>query len=154
MVQSPAAHDEILRIGIDRLFPLDAAADVPDEFEVERLSEAAGDLALRVRKISAVGLEPVGPNMRTTFGVDQLNIHPNLIASPPYAAFEDIPNAEFAADLLHVDGLTPVGEGRVAGNHKASRYPREICSQIVGDAIGEIFLVWITRQVGKGQDDD
>jgi len=92
--------------------------------------------------------------VRTASGIDQLNIHPNLVASPPHTSFEDIPNAEFAADLLHVDGLALVGEGRVAGDHKAPRYPREIRSQIVGDAICEVFLVRITRQVGKGQDDD
>jgi len=92
--------------------------------------------------------------MRTAFGVDQLNIHPNLVVSPPHAAFEDIPNAEFAADLLHVDGIAPIGERRVAGDHKAPRYSREIRSQIVGDSICEVFLVWIIRQIGKGQYDD
>jgi len=55
VVESPSTHDEILCIGMGRLFLLDAAADIPNKLEVERLSEAAGDLALRLREILAVG---------------------------------------------------------------------------------------------------
>jgi hypothetical protein len=43
--------------------------------------------------------------MRAAFGVDQLCIYPNLVARPPYAAFEDIPNPELVPDLLYVDRL-------------------------------------------------
>jgi len=121
---APAAHDEIPRVGIGHLFLLDAAANIPNELEIESLSEAACDLALRFGEVSALGLESIGPNMRTAFRVDQLNIHPNLIAGPPDAALEDIAGAEVSADLLHVGRLAFISEGPIAGDHEAPGNPR------------------------------
>ena len=147
MVPGPPAHDEILRIRIDCLLLLDAAAYVPDELEIESLSEAARNLALCLRKVSAVVLKPVGPHVRAAFGVDQLHVHLHLITGPPHAAFEDIPNAEFAAYLLHVDELALVGKGRAAGYYEATGNARQIGGQIVGDPIGEILLLRIVREI-------
>jgi hypothetical protein len=154
VIPGPAAHDEISRIRISGTILLDAAAEISDEFEVERLRQAAGDLALCVGEVSAVGLKPVGPNMRAAFRVDQLDVHPNMIAASPYAAFQHIADAEFAADLLHVDRFTLIGKGGAAGDHKASGNAREIGRQVVRDPIGEIFLIRIIRQVLKRQHDD
>ena len=81
--------------------------------------------------------------MSSAFGVYQLDIYFDLIASPPHAAFEDIANAELAADLLCVDGLTLLGKRRVVRDHEASRDPGEIGGQIIGDPIGEILLLLI-----------
>ena len=57
MIPGPAAHDEISRIRISGMFLLDAAAEISDELEVERLRQTAGDLALRFGEVSAVGVE-------------------------------------------------------------------------------------------------
>ena len=81
--------------------------------------------------------------MSSAFGVYQLDIYFDLIASPPHTAFEDIANAELAADLLCVDGLTLLGKRRVVRDHEASRDPGEIGGQIIGDPIGEILLLLI-----------
>jgi hypothetical protein len=64
--------------GVNRLFLLDATADMPYELEIERQGEATGDLALRFREVAEVGLEPVGPDMRNAFRINQLHIHPNI----------------------------------------------------------------------------
>jgi hypothetical protein len=37
---------------------------------MKRPREAAGDIVLRFREVCAVGLEPVGPNVRAVFGID------------------------------------------------------------------------------------
>ena len=143
--QGPAAHDEIARIGIDRLFLLDPAARVPHEFDVERSGEAAGDLVLRFRKVGPIGIKPVGSKVRAVFGVDQLRVHPNLITSAPHAPFEDIADAELAADLSRVDGFALVGKSGIAGDYEAACDPRKVGGEIVGDAIGEVFLVRVVR---------
>ena len=137
----PAAHNEIARVGIDRVFVLDPAAGIAEELNIRASSQAAGDLVLRFREVRAIGVEPVGPEMRAGFGIDQLRVHPNLVTGPPHAAFEDIANAELAADLLYVDRLALVGKSGVAGDHEAAGDPRQIGRQIVGDPVGEIFLV-------------
>jgi hypothetical protein len=129
---------------------LDSVGGRLDEFEVKRPRESAGDRVLRSREVGAIGVEPVSPEVRATFGVDQLHVHPNLVTSSSHATFEDIPNAQIAADLPHIDGFAFVGEGRVAGDHEASRNPREIGGQVICDAVGKILLVWIVREVGEG----
>ena len=96
-------------------------------------------------QVRTIGVELVGPEMRAAFGIDQLRVDPNLVTRPPDTAFEDIANTELAADLLYVDRLALVGKGGGAGDHKASGDPRQIGRQIVGDPVGEIFLVGIAR---------
>jgi hypothetical protein len=56
VIPGPAAHNEISRIRISGTFLLDAAADISDELEVERLGQTASDLALCFGEVSAVGL--------------------------------------------------------------------------------------------------
>jgi hypothetical protein len=70
MVPGPPTHDEIARIGIDRPFLLDPAAQILDEFKIKSPGEAAGDLVLRCREVGAIGVEPVGPQLHPAFGID------------------------------------------------------------------------------------
>ena len=44
---------------------------------MQRPREAAGDLVLRFRKVGAVGVEPVCPEMGAVFRVDQLRVDPH-----------------------------------------------------------------------------
>jgi len=108
------------RIRSHRPFLLDASARILDELQVESSGEAAGDFALRVREVSAVGFEPIGPQVGAVFGVDQLHVDSDLVAGPPHAAFEDIADAELAPDLLHIDARALVGKGGVAAITKLS----------------------------------
>ena len=141
----PAEHHEIPRVGIDRIFLLDAAADILEELEVECPSESAGDLPLRFGEVPVLGLKPCSPNVRAAVGGDQLRIDVNLLAGPPHAAFEDIADTEVAPDLLHVDRFALVGERRAAGYYNASGNLRQVGCQIIGDRVGEIFLLRIVR---------
>jgi len=92
----------------------------------------------------------VGPG----FGINELHVHPDLFAAPSDAAFDNITDTEVAPELLRVDKFALVHKGSVSGDHEASGNTREIGRQIVGDPIGEIFLVWVVRKVGKRQDDE
>jgi hypothetical protein len=109
---------------------------------------------LRLDEISPVGIEPISPDVRAAFRVDKLNVNLHPVARPPNAPFEDIVDAQFAPDLLYVNGFALVGEGSGARDYEATGNPREVGGQIVGDAISEIFLVRILRQVLKRQYDD
>jgi len=75
------------------------------EFEIEGASKAPSDLALRFREVGVIGLEAICPKVGTGLGVDQLHVHPNLVAGPPNAALKDIANAERTTDLPHVNGF-------------------------------------------------
>src|SRR5215469_3937903 len=83
----------------------------PISFTSSRLRARARRRVIFVLCFNEVGagrLEAVGPNMRGAFRIDQLDIDPNLVARPTHAAFEDITDAEIAADLLHVSRLALV----------------------------------------------
>ena len=54
--------------------------------------------------------------MRAGCRVDQLRGDAHPAAGLAHRAFEDIADAELAADLLHVDGLALVGKARIAGD--------------------------------------
>ena len=154
MAAFPPEHNEIPCITTNHVFSLDTAANCLDEFETERLREAAGDRVLSFREIGAISLKSVRPNVGASLGVDQLDIDADLVAGAPHAAFDDISNAKIPSDLLHVGGFAFIGERGIAGDHKAIRNPREIRRQIIGDRVGEVFLLRIIRQVHKRQDDD
>ena len=147
--QSPGAHDTVARIWIGRLFLVNPAACVAQKFKIERSRETSDDLTLRLRDIAAIGVEPVGLSMGAALRLDQLSIDLNPVAQPPYTAFEDIVDAELAADLPHVNGFALVGEGSGAGDYKATGNPREVTSQVIGDPVSEIFLVRFVRSTGS-----
>ena len=82
-------------------------------------------------------------------GVDP---HPILVALD--RAFEHVANAELLADLLGVDRLALVGESRVAGDDETVVDARQFGGEIFSDAVGEIILGRIAREIGEGQHDD
>src|SRR5262249_8238756 len=147
-------HNEIACIRVNRFFLLDAAAHIPDEFDIQRPGKMVSDFVLRLRKVCPIGVKPVGPEMRAGFGVNELDIYPDVVAGPADAAFEYIANAKLSADLLCIYRFALVGEGRVAGDHETTGDPRHIRRQIVGYSIRKIFLVRVAREVTERQDKD
>ena len=125
-----------------------------DQFETQGVAQSRHDLILQLEQVGHVFLEAVGPEMRAGFGVDELRVdaHPVLVAL--HRAFEHIADAELLADLLGVDVLALVGEGRVAGDDEAVADARQVGRQILGDPVGEVVLVRVVREVGEGQHDD
>src|SRR6516225_4766222 len=63
--------------------------------------------------------------MRPVRGVDQLRGDAHATACLAHGAFEHIAHAEFAPDLLHIDGAAFVGEARVASDDEEPFDPRE-----------------------------
>ncbi len=109
---------------------------------------------LQVEYVFHRTVEAVGPEMRAGLRLDQLGGDPHPIAALPHAAFEHIAHAEVAADLLHIDRLTLVGKGRVAGDDEQPADAREGGDDLLDHAVGEIFLLGVARQVLKRQDSD
>src|SRR6516162_2960076 len=89
--------------------------------------------------------------MRPGFGIDQLPGNADPVAALAHRAFKDIAHAEFATDLLHIDSLSFVREGRIAGDDKEPADARERGDNFLDHAVGEIFLLWITAHVLERQ---
>ena len=111
-------------------------------------------MILQLEEIGDAFLEPIGPEMRAGLAIDKLRVdaHPVLVAL--HRAFEDIAHAQFLADLLGVDVLALEGEGGVARDHEAVADAREVGREVLRDAVGEIILAWIAREVREGQHHD
>ena len=60
--------------------------------------------------------ESVGPEMRAVCRVDQLRGNAHALSGLAHRVFNDVADAHFTSDLLHVDGLAFVGEARIAGD--------------------------------------
>ncbi len=86
--------------------------------------------------------------------VDELHINPHLVASAAYRAFKDIPDAQFATDLLHIDGLALVLKRGVAGDDEQGRQFGEVGNDVFRHAVGEIFLLRIAAQIVERQHGD
>src|SRR6516164_4926991 len=80
--------------------------------------DARSDLVLKLEDIFQRAVEMIRPQMRPGARVDQLAGDADPIAALAYRALEHVADAQFAADLLHVDVLALIGEARIAGAHK------------------------------------
>jgi hypothetical protein len=109
---------------------------------------------LQLEKVRNVLLETVGPQMRAGFGVDELRIDPHAVLISLDRPFEHISNAEFLADLLGVDALALVSEGRVAGDDETVLDARKFGGEILGHAVGEIILTRIPGEIGERKHDN
>jgi len=92
--------------------------------------------------------------MRPANSVDQLAGNAHALAAFAHRALEHIADAELAADLLHIDGLPLVGEARIAGDDKQPADAGERRDDLLDHPVGEIFLLRIAAQIGKGQHRD
>src|SRR5215471_2252260 len=83
--------------------------------------DAGRDLILKVEYIFQRAVEPIGPEMRADFRLDQLPSDAHSVAGFPHTALEHVAHAEFERDLLYIDRLAFIGEGRIASDDKEPR---------------------------------
>src|SRR5690242_17403323 len=89
--------------------------------------------------------------MRPAQSVDQLGGDAHARTPLPHRAFEHITNAEFAADLLHVDRLALVGEARTAGDYEERADAAERGDDFLDHSVSKIFLLGVARHVLERQ---
>src|SRR5262249_13012009 len=111
---------QITIVGVEALGRL--AADALDlralELRRDGADHALGHLVLELENILERPVEPIRPDVRSGSRIDELRGDAYPVRRLAHAAFEHIADAELATDLLHVHGMTFVGEARVAGDHE------------------------------------
>ena len=100
-------------------------------------------------KIAVVALSP---NVPIGFCVDQLNGDADAIAGLSHASLQHVFDPEFARDVLHLYRLALVHEGRVARDDEQVAETRQLCDDVLGEAVREKLLLWIAAHVDEGQD--
>ena len=93
-----------------------------------------------------------GPEVRVGIGADELKVHVDLAVGAGDGAFEDAVDVEGAGDfaaeacgafVLHDGGARGDAEVGVLGEHG---------DELIGHAVGEVFLIGIAREVVEGDD--
>ena len=97
-------------------------------------------------------VEPISPDMRAGLRLDELRGDAHAVARLAHAALQHIAHAEFAPDLLHVDGAALVGEAGIARDDEEPADARQRRGDLLDHAVGKIVLVGIAAQVGERQD--
>ena len=86
--------------------------------------DGANYLILNIEKLSKLAVKPISPNVRTSGSLDQLRGNPHAVPHSPHAALDDIPNAKFLSDLLHIHRAAFVGERGVSCDDEKAFEPR------------------------------
>ena len=85
-------------------------------------------------------------------GMDQLRGHAETISGSPHAAFQDVLHAQRLGDFGDVLLLSTERERRSAGNHFQARNFGEQVQDLFGQAVAEVFILFVRAHVGEGQD--
>jgi hypothetical protein len=109
----------------------------------------AYDFILQCEDIPQRSIIALGPQLGPGARIGQLNRDSHLPAGLAHAALEHILDSPFIAHVLQLRRLALAGEGRVAGDYKQVRKPREVGDQVIGDTVAEIFLLRIPAEVGE-----
>ena len=92
--------------------------------------------------------------MRARARIDESGVDADPVLVALHRTFEDVAHAELPADVSGVDVLALEAEGGIAGDHEAIVDTRQIGRQILRDAVREIILVRVVREIGEGKDYD
>ena len=92
--------------------------------------------------------------MRVSQSVDQLHIHPHLIAGLLHAAFQDVCHSELLCDLGKILGRTLKMLSRGARDYFQVRHLRQPGQNFILNSFREISISFVLAQIGEGQDRD
>jgi hypothetical protein len=92
--------------------------------------------------------------MRAGRRVEQLCGNAHALACLAHRAFEDVADAQFTPDLLHIDRLALVGEAGVAGDDEEPADPRQRGDDLLDHSVDKIYLLKLAADVLKRQHGD
>ena len=154
-----------LQIQVERVEVLRRARRLPrGELRVNRVPDRLDDLIVERQHVGRRRLERAIPQLRIGTGVNQPRVHPDparvracarwSAGDHAHGAFEHRVHVQSARDLRHrLAGSLELHRGRARDDVDPAALA-ERADQLVGDAVGEIFLRGIARQVRKRQHRD
>jgi hypothetical protein len=100
-----------------------------------------GDFVLHGEHVRQFAIVLFRPEMTAGRDVIELSCDTYTVAASANAALQDITDAEFGPDLLHVDRLSLVGKRRVARDYKEPAKLGQRGDDVLADPVGKIFLL-------------
>src|SRR5262245_52767101 len=105
--------------------------------------DRARHLVLHRENVGELAIKPLCPEMRSSPGIDKLNIDANLILYAADRTLHEKSNAELAADILNLQHPPAKGEGRLPGHDEERSKAGQLGDDVVGDPVAEILLIRI-----------
>ncbi len=125
------------------------------DFRLEQPGDGLGNFALHRKKLRDLALVFLGPKMGLCPRLDQLRFDAQVVAFPLHAAFEEMGDPEFLADLARVARFAGLVEtGRGAADHFQVGDSGQIGENFFLHAGGEVGVVRVLTQVFERQDGD
>ena len=116
--------------------------------------DGRGHLVLDLEDVLQSTVIALRPDVGLGLAVDELDSDSHAIGGFADTAFHDVVDAEFAGDLLRLDGLALVDEDGVARNHEELAEAGKLSDDVLGEAVSEELLLWIAAHVDEGQYSD
>src|SRR5262245_38766381 len=113
--------------------------------------DAAGDFVLHAEDVAKSTIVALGPVVPTSRRIHELRANAKPISGAAHATFQHITHAELARDLLHINRAVLVDKGGIAGNDEQPADAGEAGGQVLGDSIGEVFLIGIAADICEGE---
>ena len=124
------------------------------KFRVQLLRDFLCEIGLDREHIREIAIVTLGPDVLVVQRVDELHIHVHAVAGLLHAPFEDRRDAERFADFPHVYFFVAIWGHRGARDHFQVADLREVCENVVLDAVGEVGVLLVVAAVFEGQDSD
>ena len=122
------------------------------DLRVEHAYQSGDQRIQRVLRALRRQRQAVRPEGGAVGRVQQAERNREAAACSAQATFEDILGAEALADQARIGLVGGEGETRVAGDHRQPAQPREPVDQILAQALADIVVDVVIREVGEGQD--
>ena len=114
----------------------------------------AHDLVLNGKYVLKLSIVPLGPTLNAGQSIHKLRSDTNTVTTTTNTPFQHVAHAELAPDMPDVYGLASVLEAGVTGDDKQLREPRQLCDDVVRDAVGEIVLLRVATHIREWKHGD
>jgi hypothetical protein len=145
-------QEELVGLRVVRGALLERLALRGQQAHLQRRDDGLRDLVLDREDVVERPVEALGPERRIGGGVEELRGDPDPVAGLADAALHHVGDAEVARELRGRDGLSLVRERGIARGDREPGDAREVRDDVLGHAIGEVFLLGVAAHVHEGQD--
>jgi hypothetical protein len=125
-----------------------------EQGELQGLDDLLGDVVLDGEEAGLFAVEDPGPELAAVADVVDPGRDPEIVSGHLDAPLEDGLDAEFAADVREVRGLSLEEEGRGPGRDPEAVDVGQGIDQRLRDAVAEVLVVLGRAQIDEGQDGD
>jgi hypothetical protein len=117
----------------------------------QRQGNRVRNLILEREDVRPLAVVALGPEMKAVGHLDQLRCHPNPVAGPADAPFEQVVDVQPPADFRQLDILSAKQERRRPACHLKARHLRQRVDHFFSESVAEVFVLLVSAHVCERQ---